>query len=125
MVRTAMVAIREHPIVGVGAGNFPLEMLRQRSRTPQYVHNVPLLLASEIGMLGGLIWTAAWLVGIGALVRRRRHLTPDGVAALAAWFAIGIIALFDCYPWSLQAGRLLTVLTLALVDRARITAVHG
>ena len=48
-----------------------------------------------------------------------RRLPPAAVSALSAWCAIGVIGLFDSYPWSLQAGRLLTALTVGLVDRSR------
>jgi O-antigen ligase len=121
MASAALAAIRERPLTGVGAGNFPLEMLRQRTATiPQYVHNVPLLLAAEVGLLGGFIWIGAWMAGgIALTAGRRRRVSPESVAALAAWCAIGVIGLFDSYPWSLQAGRLLTAVTLGLLDRSR------
>ena len=35
-----------------------------------------------------------------------------------AWLALGIIGLFDFYPWGLESGRLLSVITLALFARA-------
>jgi O-antigen ligase len=121
MARSAMTAIAANPLTGVGAGNFPLEMRRQHSRVgAQYVHDVPLLLAAEVGFLGGIVWSAAWLAGVVVLTAGWRRLSPTAVSALAAWCAIGVIGLFDCYPWSLPAGRLLTALTLGLVDRARL-----
>jgi hypothetical protein len=126
MARAALVAIRENPLAGVGAGNFPLEMRRQGAgSTPQYVHDVPLLLAAEVGVLGGAVWTAAWLAGIAALVAGWRRLSPEAVAALAAWCAIGVIGLFDSYPWALEAGRLLTAVTVGLVDSARAAPRDG
>ncbi|MGH7785377.1 MAG: O-antigen ligase family protein [Candidatus Binatia bacterium] len=126
MARIAATAIADNPIAGVGAGNFPLEMRRQRTRIdPQYVHNVPLLLAAEVGLLGGIVWSVAWLAGFVALVGGWRRLSPTAVSALAAWCAIGVIALFDCYPWSLPAGRLLTALTIGLIDCARLDGREG
>lgn len=119
MAAIAWRVIRADPLVGIGAGNFPLVMARQPTQLrPQYVHAVPLLLAAEIGVLGGAVWCAAWIAGWVALLRRWRAASPELVAALAAWCGLGLIGLADCYPWSLQSGRLLTAITLALLDVA-------
>ena len=37
--------------------------------------------------------------------------------AICARLALGVISLFDSYPWTLNAGRLLTVTVLGLMQR--------
>jgi hypothetical protein len=74
------------------------------------------MLAAEVGIAGGLLWfslmgTAAW---------RLRQSGPSAwlVAGVAAFAALQIIGLLDCYPWSLNSGRLLTVTVLAIIETA-------
>jgi O-antigen ligase len=111
----ALRVIAEHPVLGIGAGNSPLAEQRA-GVVPLYPHNVALMLAAEVGIAGGLLWfalmaTAAW---------RLRHARPTAwlVAGVAAFAAIQIIGLLDCYPWSLNAGRLLTITVLAIIETA-------
>ena len=119
MAEAAFRTIMAHPLVGIGPGTFPLTMLIEHTRsTPQYVHNVPLLLASEVGVAGGVLWLWIWFAAARILVFCWRRLSAWAVAALAAGGAIAVISLFDSYHWSLQSGRLLTAIVLALADRA-------
>ena len=120
MARIALAAIAAHPVAGIGAGNFPLEMQRRGERSPQYVHNVPLLLAAEVGLLGGALWVAACLAGMVGLAMSWRRGSAETIAVLSAWLAIGVMSLFDSYPWSLQAGRVLTAIVVGLADRAQL-----
>jgi hypothetical protein len=83
---------------------------------PQYVHNVPLLLGAEIGVAGAIAWLWLWLAPIW-LFRRRLAAAPWVAALLAAWLALGIIGLFDSYPWGLNAGLMLYALLLGLLIR--------
>jgi hypothetical protein len=119
MAEVALGTIAQRPVSGVGAGNFPIAMRDARTPIePDYVHNVPLLLASEVGSLGGGLWTAAWIAAALLLAVRWRSLSAWSVVSLAAWSAIGVIALFDHARWSFQMGRLLTVTVLAMIDLA-------
>lgn len=114
MNRFALGVTAAHPLVGIGAGNMPLAFMSV-GRRADYVHNVPLLLAAEVGIFGALIWL--WLlIGAGALLRNAQP-RPDPwlVVAVAAFVELQIIALFDCYPWSLNAGRMLTATVLAMI----------
>jgi hypothetical protein len=118
LIRIALEAIGAHPILGIGAGNFPLvQALYWTSDQPHFVHNVPLLLASEIGISGGLIWLWLWLAPGIALERvwKRASFWPG--ILVAAWFGWGTVGLWDSYPWSLEAGRLFSVFLLALIAR--------
>jgi len=61
-----------------------------------------------------------WLSLMGIAVWRLGQSCPTTwlVAGVTALAALQIIALLDCYPWSLNAGRLLTVTVLAIVETA-------
>ena len=102
----------------LGAGNFPVYM-RQLGLIipPTYVHNVPLLLAAEIGIFGSGLWLALCLVIAWWLIRRWRASNGWVIVTLCAGLAIAIIALFDFYPWGLNTGRLLTAMVLGLIAR--------
>jgi O-antigen ligase len=111
----ALRVIVDHPIIGIGAGNSPLAEQRA-GVVPLYPHNVPLMLASEVGIAGGLLWLL--MMGLAALRLRQSRPTAWLVAGVAALAALQIIGLLDCYPWSLNAGRLLTVTVLAIIETA-------
>ena len=83
---------------------------------PQYVHNVPLLLAAEVGAVSAGLWLWLWLAPI-RLLGGRLATAPWAMALLAAWLALGMIGLLDSYPWGLNAGQLLTALLLGLLVR--------
>jgi O-antigen ligase len=101
----AMIA--DHPLVGVGAGNFSLVAERYGIRDEEgdpfdHAHDVPLTIAAELGILGLL--ALAWLVAaIGRdawrAVRRRRDPQTGvlGLAVAAAFAAVAIPSLGD-YP---------------------------
>ena len=118
LIAVALDLIAERPLTGVGAGNFSLAMLAADSAAiPQPVHNVPLLLAAEVGLVGGGLWFWLWLGPWLALDRPWHDLNPWFVVLIGAWFGLGVISLWDSYPWGLNAGRLLTVTLLALISR--------
>jgi len=118
LVQVAIGSIAARPITGVGAGNFPAAVILTGTRVPpDHAHNVPLQMAAEIGVLGGGIWLWIWLSTGTRLWQYRHRATPWAIASGHAWFAIGIISLFDGYFWALDAGRLLTILTLALLTQ--------
>jgi hypothetical protein len=110
----------ERPITGIGAGNFALAAQRiPVPVTPQPVHYVPLLLAAEVGLLGGGIWLWLWLAPGLALGSRLREAQPWPVVLAAAWFAWGVIGLWDSYPWALNTGLLLGASLLGLQGRVQ------
>ncbi|MGH2543078.1 MAG: O-antigen ligase family protein [Ardenticatenaceae bacterium] len=120
LLGVALTFIAERPLTGVGAGNFAVAIAEMRiPELPQPVHNVLFLLAAEIGLLGGMLWLLLWLtpsIMAGGLLAR-----PDPwlLAGLGAWLVLGIISLWDSYPWAFNAGRLLTVAVLAWYVKAR------
>ncbi|MGH7787077.1 MAG: O-antigen ligase family protein, partial [Candidatus Binatia bacterium] len=114
----ALRTIAAHPLLGVGAGNSPLAMPREGA-APHYPHNVPLMLATEVGVAGALLWWS--LLGVAVWRWRQSIGSPAAgwiVATVGAFVALQIISLLDCYPWSLNPGRMLTVAVLAMIELA-------
>lgn len=119
MVQAALSAIMEQPLSGVGPGNFPLWLQRNRpAQIPQPVHNVTLLLGAEAGLVAALLACALFLFPIGLLVSRWPDLSSWSVLFLLATCALGVVGLLDSYPWSLEGGRGLMALTLGLAANA-------
>src|SRR5690606_34766981 len=96
LVEIAWLLIREEPLTGVGAGHFPVAMVdRQLPARPQYVHVVPLMLAAEVGVVGGIVWLVL-AAGVGVLFVRQwsRERTQNdvwGIALLAACATLMVI----------------------------------
>jgi O-antigen ligase len=119
LISAALDIIADQPLTGIGAGNFSLALIDgTSSMRPQPVHNVPLLLASEVGVGGGGLWLWLWLAPALALGRRQSSPDPWPVVLAGTWFAWGIIGLWDSYPWALNAGRLLSITLLGLTHHA-------
>lgn len=114
----ALEVIAARPFNGVGAGNFALAIphLRPAMRA-QAVHNVPLLLAAELGVLGGILWLVIALTGAARFILHARKGSPLLLCAICAFLSLLIVSLFDSYPWSLNSGLLLTATVLGLASR--------
>jgi len=86
-------SIREHPMLGVGAGNFPWQasyylMFTAFDLLGDHVHNIYLAAWAELGTIGLLLYGAALLTGLGATVRDLwARPDPAGIALLG-----GVIA---------------------------------
>ncbi len=119
--------IKQRPLLGIGAGHFSLAIVPPVSQmtgiTAQPVHNVPLLTASELGIMGGLLWTWLMLAPLLIAIRQQRQqpLTLWAWALTAALTALAIIDLFDFYSWGWPQGRLCHWLLLALWTTAIAT----
>jgi len=117
--QVALGVVAARPLTGVGAGNMTLLLAAQNdAHIYSHAHNVVLQLAAEVGVLGGAIWIWMWLAPAAWMWWRRHRLTGWGLVAGHAWLAMGVINLFDAYFWVLDAGRLLTMLVLALLSQA-------
>jgi hypothetical protein len=89
---------REHPVLGVGAGNYPRFYYQQRTTTEDIdqPHSIELQALSELGVVGALL-LASFLGGIGwGIARMRpvaarsplsRPLMVGAVGAVVAWLA--------------------------------------
>ena len=94
--RIAWRVWRAHPILGVGAGNYPRFYYQQRATTEdiEQPHSLELQILSELGIVGALL-LAGFICGIawGALRMRRaaarspltRALMVGALGALTAW----------------------------------------
>jgi hypothetical protein len=94
--RIAWRVWREHPVLGVGAGNYQRSYYQQRATTEdiQQPHSIELQTLSELGVVGVLL-LAGFLAGIawGVMRMRRaarrspltRSLTVGAVGAFVAW----------------------------------------
>jgi hypothetical protein len=88
-----------HPLFGVGAGNVDLAESRffHQAFGPAPIHNVPLLMAVELGPVGAL----AWVFAAGYIVVQTwRYPGPWTVPFGAALVALGVAGLFDHYLWT-------------------------
>ena len=96
--RVAWRVWREHPVLGVGAGNYPRSYYQQRATTEdiEQPHSIELQALSELGVVGALL-LAAFIGGIGWGISRMRPaaarsplsraLMVGGVGAIGAWLA--------------------------------------
>jgi UDP-GlcNAc:undecaprenyl-phosphate/decaprenyl-phosphate GlcNAc-1-phosphate transferase len=94
--RIAWRVWREHPMLGVGAGNYPRSYYQQRATTEdvEQPHSIELQTLSELGVVGALL-LASFIVGIAwGVVRVRpaagrspltRSLMVGAVGVFAAW----------------------------------------
>lgn len=123
LMDASLSLIRRAPATGIGAGGFSsasVPLLRDVPNTlPQPVHNLPLLLTAELGVLGGALWLWLMLAPMGLAWRaagawRARDGPPVQAPAdlwtwslTAALIALAITDLFDFYSWGWPQGRLL------------------
>lgn len=91
----------KHPFLGVGPGAYTLALYRAdpylHGYSYQPVHNIYVLILTEWGILGALVWLAIfiWLISLV------RALHPEFLPLVMMPFIIGV---FDHYWWSLYAG---------------------
>ncbi|HJW84137.1 MAG TPA: O-antigen ligase family protein [Anaerolineae bacterium] len=114
MIRVALQLISAHPLTGVGAANFGVasQSVTWTHYALDWIHNVPLLVAAELGLPG----LAAYGVMIGSMLivgwRRWR------VSSITLWQALVgggvtslmVITLFDHYLWTAPQGTMLWAL---------------
>lgn len=116
--QTALSIIKEHPLMGVGLGNFVWE-IRQRLDllSPwfhQPVHVLYLLIASETGLLGLVLF----LLFIFWVIKRFFEQRPFLIFHYSLFFAFVcflLIGFFDHFFWTLQQGQMLFWLVLGLM----------
>jgi len=130
LIDAAMDLIDLAPLTGVGAGNFAAAVIPAANTpdvAPQPVHHVPLLLAAELGPLGGLLWLWLMLFPVGAALiqLRRGRLTLWALGLTAALLAFAVIDLFDYYAWGWMAGRQWRWLLWGLWGTAVSPVMHG
>jgi len=112
--------IADHPMIGVGAGQFVQRMDDYASHPiaewqHQPVHNIFLLILSEFGIIGLILFL---IIIIRALYHS--HSVPRGTVSMRKFFLSVLIAflfigLFDHYLWDLQQGQFLLWILFGLI----------
>jgi hypothetical protein len=121
---SAISIIQQSPIFGVGLGNFLVKLPEALPSRMIYflqpVHNIYLLLVSEVGLVGSII--IGWLFWkvFRKVTRDMRHVTSQKNNALRITCYVSLVTLLmlgfvDHYPLTLQQGRLLLTLFISLV----------
>lgn len=102
-----------NPIFGVGSNNFILVLSKLNltslsdTRLLQPVHNVFLLILTENGLIGLLLFA-------GVLISISRNINNN--LKLSLFLALLIFASVDHFLWTLEQGQLLFFLTLAIIN---------
>ena len=118
LVEHGLQAWQAQPLTGVGAGAFVQWAARHTDqRFPfQPVHNLPLLVLSETGVMGGAA-ALALLGAIAAEMRRRQFVVRYASSAEAVWAAVllgaFVAGLFDHVWWTQPPAQTLVVMALA------------
>jgi len=111
LLNVAIKLIAEHPVSGVGAGNFSVATWAATSGQTTYdaVHNVLLLVVAELG-LTGLVVVGTMVTVLVAVGYRRWHARSNYLwYGLLAGSLMGLVtvSLFDHYLWTHPQGGLL------------------
>jgi O-antigen ligase len=109
----AIGIFQDQPLTGVGIGAFIVELASYavEGAPIEPVHNVLLLAGSELGLFGALLLLVLFFSMAVTLVKSR---SPRAILGGAVVAALGLIALFDHYLWSLAPGRIMLGLALGL-----------
>ena len=125
--RVALRSFAHHPLVGVGAGGFATEWLRERriDETVQDAHSLELQTAAEEGLVG-LAALALLFAGVALAARRVQRRDPalaaGPIAALVVWVVHSAID----WDWQMPALTLLAALLAGLLlARAEDDGVGG
>jgi O-antigen ligase len=107
--RLAVQIFAAHPVTGVGLAQSVVVMRGLPSAPLEWIHNVPLLIAAELGV-GGLILIgllAIALVAIGVQRWRRCSISLWQALIGGALIALVVAMQFDHYVWTVPQGGLL------------------
>ena len=96
--------IRDHPILGVGPGNYLQQFMRYGGtlglrRTPLVSHNSYLSVSVELGLVGGALFIIIILVSLLTFLSVRRRALASGdlsLAHLSSSFAISLVLFAIC-----------------------------
>ena len=99
--------IQEAPVVGVGAGNLMMNILRVRGESVSEllpVHNVYLFVWAELGLPG----LALFVAGCAAILFQvRRRMGEEALIWGCAFLAVCSVMFFDNYFWAVHPFRVL------------------
>jgi O-antigen ligase len=107
--KQALEIVANHPITGVGIGNYPLEIKSTATyREPIYAHNTYLDIAAETGILNALVWIGLLISVIISFIKKSK----DSIIFPA--FAIGLV-IFSAHSLVETAIYSPVILTLLLL----------
>jgi O-antigen ligase len=113
LVQRTVELLQNNPVLGTGVGSYSLALSKHVAEfyDIEPVHNIPLLVASELG-IGGIVLMGGWafVMIVGWLRMRRPLATVFGVVLMG----LAVVSLFDHYLWTLAPGRLMFVTVLGL-----------
>jgi O-antigen ligase len=116
LILAAAEMVWDRPVSGVGGGAFVVRLYQVAGvNLPlEPVHNLPLLIVSELGV-PGVAGLGLYGVGLAAHAWRRRQLAGTAEAWLgAALVGMLTIGLFDHYWWTMPPARMMLVTVLGL-----------
>lgn len=110
---------KQHPIFGVGSGNYTAAAYEMNPDKPGYeyqpVHNVPLLFLSERGLIGILLLGFVFFQLLRLLFSSEQRNKKAFISLFAVIFAIyACLGLFDHYLFSSYSGLLFGIVFLGL-----------
>ncbi len=109
----ALSYAKEKPLTGIGMGSFVIQLAERAGERNfvEPVHNIPLLVFSELGIVGVIL-----LLAVFVTIAKELWITnkPNAIFFTALLAGMGTIALFDHYLWSLAPGRMMLGLVLGL-----------
>ncbi|HWQ59963.1 MAG TPA: O-antigen ligase family protein [Candidatus Fimivivens sp.] len=110
----AIKLIKDHPILGIGAGNYTVELIRMNPNRPiwalQPAHDVPLLIVAELGLVGfvlSFLFTATYLMGVFE--------TKNAPIHIGALFVLAPSLLLDHFLWTSNFGLLFLFVLLGII----------
>jgi O-antigen ligase len=127
--KTAFEMIRKNADFGTGPGTFAFEMKEYVEKPHelkwwqyQPVHNVLLLIGSELGIICLLLFTAfiSWLIGQAYFALKQKDFREKLFLStgLVCLFGFLIIMQFDHYLWTLQQGQFVLWFVLGMLVTA-------
>jgi O-antigen ligase len=130
--RAGLMALKEHIFWGAGLGNFPVAYNRFAGYAPRFAgfnrdaHNTCLAIATELGLVGLLLFAAAIFSQFRAAGDARRSPVPPLlVAAEAACYAILVAGMFGTFLWDKTFWfSWMLLMLVSQVEKSRLSPSH-
>lgn len=108
--------IKKHPIQGVGLGNYVTSIYTSDNKKQygwyyQPVHNVYILIFTELGLIGGLLFLNIIIYCFYIFIKNIKNI--KNIMPFIVFLSILIIMLFDHYFWTTHFGLILFWVSLA------------